>query len=199
MGAVSPEDKTALRNWFSEFGMWMRESPYGRDESNAKNNHGTYYDLQVAIYALYADQPAIAKRVLDTARQKRIDVQIEPDGRQPLELARTRSFSYSVMNIDGLMQLATVGDRVGVDLWNYTRKGSATPAIRGALLYLAPYALGDAKWPHQQIGGWDPEALFPVLRRAASHYRDAEFRRVAARVPVVGVADRSLLTSTTAR
>jgi len=199
MGAVSSGDKAALRDWFSQFGTWMRESPYGRDESNAKNNHGTYYDLQVAIYALYADQPAIAKRVLDTARQRRIDVQIEPDGRQPLELARTRSFSYSVMNIDGLTQLATVGDRVGVDLWNYTRKGSTTPAIRGALLYLAPYALGDTKWSHQQIGGWDPEALFPVLRLAASHYRDPEFRRVTARVPVVGPADRLLLTSTTTR
>jgi len=199
MGAVSSGDKAALRDWFSQFGTWMRESPYGRDESNAKNNHGTYYDLQVAIYALYADQPAIAKRVLEDAREKRIAAQIEGDGRQPLELARTRSFSYSVMNIDGLTQLATVGDRVGVDLWNYTRKGSTTPAIREALFYLAPYALGDTKWPHQQIGGWDPESLFPVLRRAASHYQDAGFRRVTARVPVVGAADRAVLISATAR
>ena len=169
-------------------------SPYGRDESNAKNNHGTYYDLQVAIYALYADQPAIAKRVLEEAREKRIDAQIESDGRQPLELARTRSFSYSVMNIDGLTQLATVGDRVGVDLWNHTRKGSTTPAMREALLYLAPYALGDTKWPHQQIGGWDPESLFPVLRRARMRSSG-----VTARVPVVGTADRSVLTSAAAR
>ena len=199
MGSLSPGDKEALRDWFSRFGTWMRESPYGRDESNAKNNHGTYYDLQVAIYALYADQPAIAKRVLEEAREKRIDAQIESDGRQPLELARTRSFSYSVMNIDGLTQLATVGDRVGVDLWNHTRKGSKAPAMREALLYLAPYALGDTKWPHQQIGGWDPESLFPVLRRAAAHYQDAEFRRTTARVPVVRAADRAVLISATAR
>jgi hypothetical protein len=199
LGSLSSGDKEALRDWFWHFGTWMRENPYGREESNAKNNHGTYYDLQVAIYALYADQPAIAKRVLEDAREKRIDAQIEPDGRQPLELARTRSFSYSVMNIDGLTQLATVGDRVGVDLWNHTRKGSKTPAMREALLYLAPYAIGDTKWPHQQIGGWDPESLFPVLRRAASHYQDAEFRRVVARVPDVRAADRSVLTSATAR
>ncbi len=199
MSSLSSRDRDALRDWFSRFGTWMRESSYGRDESNAKNNHGTYYDLQVAIYALYADQPAIAKRVLEDAREKRIGAQIEPDGRQPLELARTRSFSYSVMNIDGLTQLATIGDRVGVDLWNYTRKGSTTPAMREALLYLAPFALGDTKWPHQQIGGWDPESLFPVLRRAAAHYQDAEFRRVTARVPVVRAADRSVLTSASAR
>jgi hypothetical protein len=104
---------------------------------------------------LFVEQPAVAKQVIENARAKRIDAQIDPDGRQPLELARTRSFSYSVMNIDGLTQLATVGDRVGADLWSYTRKGANGPAIRGALLYLAPYALGDAKWPHQQIGNWD--------------------------------------------
>jgi hypothetical protein len=86
-----------------------------------------------------------------------------------------------------------------VDLWSYARKGSKAPAVREALLYLAPYALGDTKWPHQQIGGWDPESLFPVLRRAASHYQDAEFRKVTARVPIVGAADRAVLISATAR
>ena len=148
----------------------------------------------MVTFALFVEQPAVAKQVIENARGKRIDAQIEPDGRQPLEVARTRSFSYSGMNIDGLTQLATVGDRVGVDLWSYTRKGANGPALREALLYLAPYALGHAKWPHQQIGNWDPQSLFPVLRRAVAHYQDAEFRRVIARVPEVAAADRTVLT-----
>jgi hypothetical protein len=194
IGALPAADKAALRDWFSRFVRWMRESSHGRDESNAKNNHGTYYDLLVVTFALFVEEPSIAKQVLEEARAKRLDAQIEPDGRQPLELARTRSFSYSVMNIDGLTQLATVGDHVGVDLWSHTRTGANQPAIREALLYLAPYALGDAKWPHQQIGNWDPQSLFPVLRRAAAHYQDAEFRRVIERVPAVAAADRTVLT-----
>jgi alginate lyase len=193
IGALPAADKAALRDWFSRFGTWMRESSHGRDESNAKNNHGTYYDLQVVTFALFVEQPAIARQVLEDARAKRLDAQIEPDGRQPLELARTRSFSYSVMNIDGLTQLATVGDRVGIDLWSYTRKGAKGPAIREALLYLAPYALGDAKWPHQQIGNWDPQSLFPVLRRAVPHYQDAQFRGIVRRVPPAAAADRTVL------
>jgi hypothetical protein len=192
--ALTADDSRALRDWFTRFVTWMRESANGRDESNAKNNHGTYYDLQVAVYSLFVgQQPDVAKRVLEEARTKRLAAQIEPDGKQPLELARTRSFSYSVMNIDGLTQLATIGERVGVDLWNYTPSGRNRPAILEALLYLAPYALGDAKWPHQQIGELDPTSLFPVLRRAAGHYYDGDFRAVLRRVPPPATDDRSLL------
>jgi hypothetical protein len=192
-GALTPGDRRALRDWFSTFATWMRESANGRDESSARNNHGTYYDLQLAVYSLFGARTDIARRVLDDARTKRIAVQIERDGRQPLELARTRSFSYSVMNIDGLTQLATVGDAVGVDLWNYTPAGHNGSAIRAALLYLAPYALGDAKWPHQQIGDWDPASLFPVLRRAGAHYRDPDFQAFMRRLPPPAPADRGAL------
>jgi Alginate lyase len=192
-GALTADDRRALRDWFTQFVTWMRDSANGRDESAAKNNHGTYYDLQIAVYSLFVDQPDIAKRVLEGARTKRIAAQVEPDGKQPLELARTRSFSYSVMNIDGLTQLATVADQVAVDLWSWTPPGHKTPAIRQALLYLAPYALGDAKWPHQQIGEWDPVSLFPVLRRAAAHYTDANFRALLQRLPPPVPTDRGAL------
>src|SRR5262249_5884161 len=142
-------DQRDMEEWFAKFLQWMLESEHGRDEAAAKNNHGTYYDMQVASFALFLGKNELATDILKTAREKRIAVQIEPDGRQPLELARTKAWSYSVSNLAGLMSLATLGERVGVDLWNYrTADGRG---IRQALDFLTPFALGESKWPYQQL------------------------------------------------
>src|SRR5687768_11613362 len=44
--ALSDDERAALREWFAKYLKWMLESTNGKDEAAAKNNHGTYYDLQ---------------------------------------------------------------------------------------------------------------------------------------------------------
>ncbi len=133
----------------------------------------------------------LAVRVLQEACQKRIATQIEPDGRQPLELARTKAWSYSNGNLDGLMLLATLGERVGVDLWNY--QTSDGRSIRKALDFLTPVALSERKWQYQELSGVKPESLFPLMRRAANAYRDKQYQALMAKVPDVDPADRGRL------
>jgi hypothetical protein len=163
-------DQKGMETWVAKFLQWMLESKNGRDEAAAKNNHGTFYDVQVVSFALFLGRTDLARTILEQAKTKRIALQIEPDGRQPLELARTKSWSYSIGNLDGLMQLARLGETVGVDLWNYkTRDGRS---IRKALEFLTPFALGNRKWPYQQLGDWRPEMLFPLMRRAETHHQD---------------------------
>ena len=186
------EDDRGVRDWFAAFLKWMQESRNGRDESGAKNNHGSFYDVQIASYALFLDRHDLAAEVVRRAADRRIAVQIGPDGRQLLELARTNAWGYSVMNLDGLTELATLGDRAGVDLWHAAAPGGGP--IRKAILFLAPYAFGDRKWEFEQINGFNGSALFPIVRRAAPHYEDAEFQAVATRVPPVAPGDRWLLT-----
>jgi hypothetical protein len=140
---------------------------------------------------LFLRKKELAKSVLETAKTKRIAVQIEPDGRQPLELVRTKAWSYSVGNLDGLMLLADLGQRVGVDLWTFeTHDGRS---IRKALDFLAPFASGEKKWPYQQLGDWPPQMLFPLIHRAASHYTDATFKALLVTLPAVSADDRSHL------
>jgi hypothetical protein len=189
--ALTESDQRGLQDWFGKFLQWMLDSKNGREEAAAKNNHGTYYDVQAVSYALFLGKKDLAVRVLQQARQKRIATQIEPDGRQPLELARTKAWSYSNGNLDGLLQLATLGGGVGVDLWNYgTNDGRS---IRKALDFLTPFALGERKWQYQEIGGLKPEALFPLMRRAAAVYRDKQYQALMTKVPNMDSADRNRL------
>lgn len=184
-------DQKNLEQWFSSFLQWMLTSKNGRDEAAAKNNHGTYYDLQVSSFALFLGRKDLAIATLESARLKRIAIQIEPDGRQPLELVRTKGWSYSVGNLDGLTLLAILGERVRVDLFSYrTADGRG---IRTALDYLVPFALGEKKWPDQQIGEWQPEILVPLIRRGSARYRDSRYQELIKKIAPVDASDRSNL------
>jgi len=90
-----------------------------------------------------------------------------------------------------LMQLATLGERVGIDLWNFKTKDGRS--IRKALEFLVPTALGEAKWPYQELGGVKPEALFPLMRRAAVVYHDKAYQAMMLKVPEVPPSDRGRL------
>jgi hypothetical protein len=189
--ALSAADERGLRDWFGKFLQWMLESKNGREEAAAKNNHGTYYDVQVVSFALFVGKQELAVEILKAVKQKRIAVQIEPDGRQPLELARTKAWGYSNGNLDGLMQLATLGERVGVDLWNFQTADGCS--IRKALEFLVPTAIGQVKWQYQELDGVKPEMLFPLMRRAAKVYQDKLYQASMSKVPAVDLADRSRL------
>lgn len=187
------EDQRGIEGWYAEFLRWMRESRNGREEDAAKNNHGTFYDVQVVAYALFVGKVGLAKSVVEEACRKRVAVQIEPDGRQPLELARTRPWNYSVMNLDGMLTLAELGESVGVDLWRY--RTSDGRGLRRALEYLYPFAVADAKWPQSDSGDWRPASLFPLMRRAAARYDDERFDSLMRKVPAADPASRELLLS----
>lgn len=190
--AWSKADQQAIESWFSNYLDWLTTSKNGRDERAAKNNHGTFYDVQAASFALFTGRTAVAKTMLEAAKQDRIAKQIEPDGRQPLETERTKSWSYSTMNLEGLVSLAVLGDRVGVDLWNFkTHDGRG---IRKAIDFLYPFAAGESKWTFQQIEDFQPERLFASMRRSAGKYPDVAFKHMMAKVPPVANDDRVKLT-----
>ena len=98
-----------------------------------------------------------------------IVVRINPDGSQPFELERTTSLHYSVYNLLGLFQLAKLGDRIGIDMWNYEVHGAG---LKKALDFILPYALDKIPWPYKQIQPPIKEELAKLSCQAIQHYQD---------------------------
>lgn len=178
--AWTDADQRALQKWCADFLDWVVSSSNGKDEAAATNNHGTFYDVQVAALALFVGRTDLAHTVLEAAAQQRIAAQVQPDGSQPRELERTKSFSYSVFNLSAMFELARLGENVGVDLWSF--RSDDGRSIRAALDYLLPYALGDRKWSHQQIEPIKAEEMVPLLLEASLHFKAPEYRAAALKI-----------------
>jgi hypothetical protein len=142
-------DRTAMASWNSDFLGWLKNSAFGKEEGAAANNHGTFYDMQVAALAYATGDKALARRTVLDARAKRIDPQIAGDGSQPQELARTRSWHYSTFDLVAYTRLAAIGRHVGVDLWSY--QGPDGQGLLKAVDYLLPAATGAAAWSHPEL------------------------------------------------
>jgi hypothetical protein len=177
--AWTDEDAAGLKAWMREYVTWLVESPHGQEEARNGNNHETWYDVQVATFALYAGDEDLARNTLLQSRE-RIGRQIEPDGRQPRELERTRAWDYSIFNLSAFLHLAALGDRLGVDLWNH--RTSDGRSLRQALDFLVPFATGARRFEEAQITEFRAGALYPLLRRAAIGWQAPRYRELAERI-----------------
>lgn len=177
------EDQKELQKWFDVYLAWLRESPQGRAEAQGQNNHGSWFDVQIAAFALFVDKGDMAKKVLSEMAEKRIAIQIEPDGRQPSELERTQAWDYSLFNLEALFDAAAMARQLGIDLWSYETPDKR--GIRKALDWLVPYATAEKKWNYRQISGLQPEKLAPLLRRAAVRYREPAYEKTIGKLPKI--------------
>jgi hypothetical protein len=171
--AWTSADQQGIISWMSKYLNWLQTSKIGVGEKDATNNHGSFYDTQAAALAVFVGKTDMAREVITDAREKRIAKQIEPDGKMPRELGRTKSFGYSAFNLRALEDLASIGQNLGVDLWHFTTSDGRS--MRKALDFMAPYADPSRKWPYQQIEKSNLDSLDLLLLRAAPAYPDAHY------------------------
>jgi len=180
------EFRDGMQAWFRAFLEWMLTSKNGQSEAKAANNHGTWYHAQVASFALFVGDEAKAKEAVEGGKAL-ISHQIEPDGRQPLELKRTKSFHYTLFNLSACFTLAEIGQRVGVDLYHYRTDDGRS--IRQALDFVAPYFDLAKPWPYKEIKpDKEPDReLAELLRRAAIVYADKKYEELLGNVGKEGI------------
>lgn len=162
------DDQQQMRAWLEDYFHWLTTSKIGVGELEAKNNHGSWCTDQAAVIALYLGKTNYARELI-LQQTNRITHEILPDGHEPLELARTKSFGYSSFNLNALVDLASIAQNEGIDLWHF--RGTNGGSIYRAVWFMAPYANTTNKWPFQQIHGYNHDGLADLILRAAPHYR----------------------------
>jgi hypothetical protein len=169
-GHLPMSDYKSIQNGYKEFLVWMRTSPIGLDEADEFNNHGTWYDVQTVSIALFTEQPDLAKNILNEQTKKRIDSQLNEDGSQPHELARTLSWNYSLMNLKGFFELASLAENVGEDLYNYVSPGGKS--LKAAFTWMLPFAERKKEWKTKQIKPIQYDGFSDLARTVAEKYPD---------------------------
>lgn len=170
------EDHEALKKWFADYLTWMLESPIGKDEAIAKNNHGTFYSEQVIAMALFVDKPEIALNEIEIFKN-RMESQLKSDGSQPLELARTKSWGYVNMNLFGYFLIAKLAENINISLWNY--QISEGKNMKAALDWVIPYLKNEKKWEYEQIEKIRFEETIKLLKIAANKYSNPIYETLA--------------------
>lgn len=137
--------RKGVEDWFASYLDWLTTSPFGIEERDQKNNHGTCWLLQAAAFAGAVGRADVLELARTRLKTVIVPTQIAPDGRQPLELARTKPYAYSLFNLDVLAASAwLLSDGKGDLLAWRTRDGRS---IGQAIAFMAPYIGDKSKWP----------------------------------------------------
>ena len=153
---LTKEDNKAIHNWFNDFMTWLNSHQYGIDEMNAKNNHGTWWHTQVAAYAKFVGN----KEILEKCRKHYVEIllptQMASDGSFPLEIERTKPFSYELFNLDGMATLTWILTDQNFNGWNFTLSDGR--GMQKAVDFIKPYVINKDQWPYKKdISHWDEQ------------------------------------------
>ncbi len=157
-GRWPAEDATPVRLWFRDYLTWMTSSKKGTDEKRTGNNHSTWWTAQVATYSLFVGDAGAYDMTTGYFKETLVPNQMQPDGSCPREEARTRSLSYSAMNLNGFSLLCRLAEIKGQDLWHF--KGPKEASVLVAIGYLLPFVKDPSLWKKQQITRFAPESVY---------------------------------------
>lgn len=135
----------AVRRWFADYLTWLTTHPYGKDEMNAKNNHGTCWVMQVAAFARLTNNDSLLNVCRNRYKNSLLPDQMAADGSFPQELRRTKPYGYSLFNLDAMTTICQIASIPTDNLWTYQTADGRS--IRQGIRYMYPFVQTKAKWP----------------------------------------------------
>ena len=141
------EDAAGIKAWFAEYLEWMRSSKNGKEERDAKNNHGSCWVMQAAEFARFTGNNEVMMWCRERFKTTLVPDQVAPDGSLPLELARTKPYSYCLFDLDVMSTICQTLSTAQDDLWSFT-----TPDGRGmrtVVAFMFPFIKNKSSWPYK--------------------------------------------------
>ena len=146
-GALPDTERQPIRAWFADYVQWMTTHPYGIEERDAKNNHGTCWVMQVAAFASVTGDDAQKEMCRVRFKTILLPTQMAPDGSFPLEIARTKPYGYSLFNLDAMATICQIlDDRSRERLWTFELPDGR--GMRKALAFMTPFIEDKSRWTH---------------------------------------------------
>jgi hypothetical protein len=145
-GALAVKEREGIRRWFKDYLNWMTTHPYGKDERDAKNNHGTCWVMQVAEFARYTGNDGLTMFCRDRFKSFLVPTQIAPDGSYPLELRRTKPYGYSLFNLDAMAAVCQILSTSEDNLWTFQLADGR--GMTKVLEFMYPFIADKGTWPY---------------------------------------------------
>jgi hypothetical protein len=167
---VNQKQLSTIKEWFSNYLKWVTTHPYGVEERDAKNNHGTCWVMQVAVFAKLVKDQTLMNECRTRFKNILLPNQMDKDGSFPLELKRTKPFGYSLFNLDAMVTICNTLSTNEDDLWNFKLDDGRT--LKNAVEFMVPFVEDKNRWsfPHDVMYWNEWPVAQPFLVLAYSKY-----------------------------
>jgi hypothetical protein len=153
----------------------MRTSKNGQEERDASNNHGTCWVLQAGEFARFTGNEEVMQWCRERFRATLVPDQIAANGSLPMELARTKPYSYSLFDMDVLCGIAQSLSTEKESLWSFSTQDGR--GLRKLMEFMAPYIKDKSTWPFKHdVEYWDDfPARNPALLFSGLAYNQQDY------------------------
>jgi hypothetical protein len=145
-GVLTRVEQQTLQKWFDDYLVWMTVSKNGKEERDAKNNHGTCWVLQVAEFSDFTRNTDLLSYCAKRFKTVLLPNQLTADGSFPQELRRTKPYSYSLFNLEVMSGICQTLSSPTDNLWTFELPDGRSMAK--AMTFMYPYIADKKKWPY---------------------------------------------------
>jgi hypothetical protein len=143
-GVIYNPELNEIKKWFSEYLNWLTSHQYGIDEMNQKNNHGSWWVAQVAAFAKLVGNVEKLNFCSERFKTVLMPTQMAAEGNFPLELMRTRPYSYSLFNLEALVLSAQILSNEKNNLWKFISDDGRS--LEKGIDFILPFLKDKQSW-----------------------------------------------------